>query len=246
MAAVRHLWQAALNLLYPPRCCACAHPTEQPAFCGPCGRRITAPSAPLCPICGVPFGTQGDGNHRCGRCRQHRPRFGRARACAIYDASDDTSHPLKVVLHRYKYGREVSLAGPLGHLLTERSPLAVNAYDLIVPVPLHLARLRWRGFNQSHFLARRLAHGHSARVDPFSLQRVRPTDPQVQLNERQRRHNVRNAFCVVRPERVHRRTILLVDDVYTTGATANECSRVLLRAGARQVDVLVLARAVLS
>jgi ComF family protein len=155
------------------------------------------------------------------------------------------SHPLKTVLQRYKYNRDVSLALPLAQLLIERLPFRVLHYDVLMPVPLHLDRLRWRGFNQAQLLATALARSSGVRVDAFSLRRIRPTIPQVQLNETARRRNVAQAFQVARPQRVQGQRILLFDDVYTTGATVNECSRMLRRAGARSVDVLVLARAVL-
>ncbi len=245
MSGVRQLWEAALNLLYPPRCCACDQATERPEFCRLCRAQIETPGTPLCSICGTPFATPGDADHPCGRCLDHPPRFGRARACAIYDGADVAAHPLKSVLQRYKYGRDVTLVRPLAELLTARSPLALRDYDLIVPVPLAIERLRWRGFNQSQFLACALARGSGVPVDAFSLQRIRATRPQVQLREADRRHNVRRAFGVVRPQALRGRRVLLLDDVYTTGATADECSRVLRRAGARSVDVLVLARAVL-
>jgi len=152
------------------------------------------------------------------------------------------SDPLKLVLHRYKYNRDISLAPLLGALLAQRTPLAAAAYDVIVPVPLHISRLRWRGFNQAQLLAHYFA-GNAA-IDPYSLTRVRPTRPQVDLNESERRRNVAGAFRVTRPECVDGQRILLIDDVYTTGATVDECSHALRRAGARSVDVLVLARAV--
>ena len=203
------------------------------------------PGSPLCSRCGVPFATLGDEDHACGRCRQHPPHFAQARACAIYDAAADATHPLKAVLQRYKYNRDVGLARPLGDLLAQRARFDVHAYDVVMPVPLHLDRLRWRGFNQAHFLADILARARGLRIDPFSLHRVLSTAPQVELNEAQRRQNVARAFRVSRPQCVRGRRILLFDDVYTTGATVNECSRVLRQAGARRVDVLVLARAVL-
>jgi ComF family protein len=146
-------------------------------------------------------------------------------------------------LQRYKYNRDVSLAPVLGALLYQRTPLAASTYDVIIPVPLHISRLRWRGFNQAHLLAQRFAD--DCPIDPYSLRRVRPTRPQVDLNESERRRNVAGAFQVTRPQHVDGRRILLVDDVYTTGATVDECSHALVRAGAHSVDVLVLARAVL-
>lgn len=151
--------------------------------------------------------------------------------------------PLKAVLQRYKYNRDVSLAPVLGALLRQRAPLSPSAYDVIIPVPLHISRLRWRGFNQAQLLAQHVADGSA--IDPYSLTRVRPTRPQVDLHESERRRNVAGAFRVTRPQRIDGQRILLIDDVYTTGATVDECSYALLRAGARSVDVLVLARAVL-
>jgi ComF family protein len=246
MSGVRHLWDQGLNLLYPAACCGCGRETERPRFCSRCHGEIRAPRSPLCLVCGTPFGTAGDVDHRCSRCLTHAPEFGRARACAIYDAADGVEHPLKSVLQRYKYGREVSLARPLGRLLAERCPLPVGAYTVLMPVPLHLARLRWRGFNQAQFLAQGLARQAGIPLDPFSLERVRPTRPQVELNEAERRRNVRHAFRVRRADGVRGQRVLLIDDVYTTGATVDECSRELMRAGAAQVDVLALARAVLQ
>lgn len=249
---MRRWWNATLNLLYPSSCYGCGCATDRPTFCAPCHARIALPQPPLCTICGTPFRTRGGPDHPCGRCLSRPPHFGRARACALYDARDTGNNnaspantgadPLKSVLQRYKYNRDVSLAPLLAALLVERAPLAPAAYDVIIPVPLHLSRLRWRGFNQAQLLVRPLA-GICA-IDPYSVARVRPTRPQVDLPEAERRANVAGAFQVTRPERVAGRRILLVDDVFTTGATADECSHALRRAGARSVDVLVLARAV--
>ena len=115
---------------------------------------------------------------------------------------------------------------------------------MVVPVPLHLDRLRWRGFNQSLILSQAISRMQNLQVDPFVLARLRPTVPQTHLNESERRSNVRGAFLVVAPERVQNQRILLVDDVYTSGATVEECARVLLRNGAEMVDVFTLAHAI--
>lgn len=207
----------------------------------------------MCPICSLPFATAqapgtepaaNRGDHHCGPCLQRRPRFRRARACGVYRASA-TADPLRRALQRYKYGRDVTLARPLGALLAAVSAVHADT-DLIVPVPLHLSRLRWRGFNQAQLLARPVSRLTGILVDPHALDRVRATRAQVELRGRERLANVRGAFRVVDRRRVADRRILLVDDVYTTGATVNECAQVLQRAGARSVDVLVLARAVLG
>jgi ComF family protein len=135
------------------------------------------------------------------------------------------------------------MAPVLSAFLVEHLPLSLDA-DVVVPIPLHRERLRWRGFNQAVPLARAIAAARGRPVDPFALTRQRPTPPQVGLlGAGDRRRNVRGAFAVRDRERVRGRTVLLVDDVMTTGATAHECAHVLRRAGARAVDVVVLARA---
>lgn len=179
----------------------------------------------------------------CARCRRRPPAYRRARAYALYRA-EAANDPLRIGLHRFKYGRDVGLAGVLGDLLSAAAPLRAGDYDAVVPVPLHLDRLRWRGFNQSLLLARRLAPRAAAPITSRLLCRVRPTAPQVALDEKARTANVAGAFAVTDGAQVRRRRLLLVDDVLTTGATAEACSRALLRAGAASVDVVVLARAI--
>ncbi len=146
------------------------------------------------------------------------------------------------MLHRFKYERDVTLAAPLGEFLIANCPLPVE-HDMLVPVPMDVKRLRWRGFNQSAMLARRLGR-HVGRPVPLRLlQRCRITPPQVGLGEQERRRNVAGAFAVRDPGAVRGKGILLVDDVMTTGATVDECAKVLRRAGATRVDVVLLARA---
>jgi competence protein ComFC len=116
--------------------------------------------------------------------------------------------------------------------------------DLIVPVPLHPKRLRWRGFNQSLLLARQVSRLYGVPVDPFVLCRARETAPQTLLAEDERRKNVRGAFAVHPEKSLKKQKVLLVDDVYTSGATVNECSRALVQGGATEVTVLTLARTI--
>ena len=134
------------------------------------------------------------------------------------------------------------MAAVLAGFLVEQLPMTLY-HDLVVPIPLHRDRLRWRGFNQALPLARAIARKGTCPVDPFVLARRRSTPPQVGLGAADRRRNVKGAFVVRNREQVQDRTILLVDDVMTTGATAHECARVLRAAGARHVDAIVLARA---
>jgi len=188
--------------------------------------------------CGAPFTSGPD--HLCEKCLRHPPHFARARAAAHYRSA--AADPLATTIARFKYGFDSTLAPLLTEALCRNLPFPLD-HDLIVPVPLHIDRLRWRGFNQAALLARGLGRRINIACDPMLLRRSRPTPPQVGLGEAERRRNIRGAFAVRRPGSCAGRAILLIDDVYTTGATANECARTLLRAGARRVDVLVIARA---
>jgi ComF family protein len=123
-------------------------------------------------------------------------------------------------------------------------PLNGNDYDVVIPVPLHRRRLRWRGFNQAALLSRAVADRINCSLDVAILVRITNSPPQTSQDRSQRRQNVRGAFAVTRPDRLANRRVLLVDDVMTTGATLDECARTMLAAGAQVVDVFTLARAV--
>lgn len=237
------LLSAALDVIFPPACpgCGADHP---PAFCASCLPRLPPPRPPLCRRCGLSLSPAAADT--CATCLERPPAFDRARACAVFSAVAAQPSPLRVVLHRFKYERELAEAGALVAVLRRRCPLDLGAYDVAVPVPLHLARLRWRGFNQAQVLLAPVAREHGLAVEPRALERARPTDPQVRLDAAARRRNVRGAFRVRRPEAVRGRRVLLFDDVYTSGATADACARALRRAGATAVDVLALAHAVVA
>jgi len=238
-----------VDWLYPPRCRACAgriHGRDAEYFCASCWTQIQLVSHPLCTICGRPFPDGSGDDHTCGVCLARVPRFARACAWACYPREELEEHPLRQVVQRFKYGRKVSLGKPLGRLLAVgcRDFIQGSHFDLIIPVPLHPKRLRWRGFNQSGLLARQVSRAYGVPMDPFVLLRKKETLPQTQLSEEERRKNVRGAFALNPARSVDGKSVLLVDDVYTSGATVNECSRTLLRAGAEEVTVLTLARAV--
>lgn len=184
-------------------------------------------------------------DYRCTRCHMRPPAFGKARALSVYRrAQGAPAGLLESIILRHKYAREQSLGRALTELLDEPLPLDLTEYNLVVPVPLHPTRLRWRRFNQSALLARAIAvEGHLA-LDLKTLVRVTFTQPQTSNDLAQRRRNVRNAFAVTGATAVRGKAILLVDDVITTGATADECAKTLLAAGARLVDVLAVARVI--
>ena len=234
-----------LNFLYPPRCAACD--TSLPIdtmrrVCVGCIAAVEPPRAPLCLICGAPLGASAE-NEQCDHCRAARPAFDWACAIARYSSGPDGENRVAALLRRHKYGLDQSLGRALAEYLDAASALTPGAYDVIIPVPLHRARLRWRGFNQAALLGAALARRLACPLDVATLARVRSTPPQTARDRTQRARNVHRAFTVRRPTRVAGRRVLLVDDVMTTGATADECARVLRVAGARRIDVFTLARA---
>lgn len=235
-----------VDWLYPPRCRACGgyiHGPDADCFCSSCWKLIRLVTHPLCAVCGRPFPDASGEDHACGVCLTRAPQFDRARAWACYPREEAEEHPLRQVVHKFKYGRKVALGKPLGRLLAFgcRDFLSACNFNLIVPVPLHPRRLRWRGFNQSVLLARQISRAYGVVMDPLVLVRIKETQPQTQLSEEERRRNVRGAFALNPAHPIDGKSVLLIDDVYTSGATVNECSRALLRGGAEKVTVLTLA-----
>lgn len=197
-------------------------------------------SDPVCNRCGVPVDFDVGPETECPACIARPPRWRRARAAFVYD---DTSRSL--VLDIKRAGRRDGLETLTRWMRISGSPLLEEA-TLIVPVPLHYTRLVLRGFNQSAWLAQSVGRETGILVSVDALKRTRRTPSQAGLSGRARRRNVSGAFAVRkgRARLVAGQHVVLVDDVLTTGATLNACVRALKRAGARQIDVLVLARVV--
>lgn len=227
------------ELCFPAVCLLCRE--GLPAFaplhlCPGCRGRIKLIRPPLCLCCGAEFAGAGD-SHLCGGCLARPPYFSRARAVFSYDEESAK------LVHAFKYGGKTVGRATFQALAREAGPLTDLAVpELIVPVPLHPKRLRARGFNQALVLARFLFPDQGRAIVPDLLRRTRWTEPQVSLSGRERRRNLAGAFAVPRPERVCGCRVLLVDDVYTTGTTLNECAKVLQAEGAAQVEALTLAR----
>ncbi|MFP4446036.1 MAG: ComF family protein [Desulfosudaceae bacterium] len=259
--------QGLLELVYPSRCCICEADLSRtvlvpsgnsgglPDFaaalashlCSACAAAMTPIASPLCLCCGQMFDGRRGEDHLCGECYRRNRHFDSARAAGIYDQS------LMTMVQQLKYGRRTELARPLGRVLLAglRRWYDPAGFDWIVPVPLHLRKQRQRGFNQVYLLLRQWPRQAresgleipDGRVNRHLLVRSRPTRSQTRLSRKERRHNVRGAFAARRKADIRGRSILLVDDVYTTGATVEECARVLRAAGAAAVHVLSLARA---
>ncbi|MCK9229389.1 MAG: ComF family protein [Syntrophales bacterium] len=208
-------------------------------FCGSCFRRITLTGEPLCPLCGTPFAGTDHTSRLCGECIRKPPPYSRARTIGAFNG------PLLEAIHLFKYRNHLPAGERLGSLMARWSydTLSIADYDRIIPVPLHAAKLKERGFNQSLVLARRIARFSAVPVDALSLQKIAPGHPQVGLGRDRRRENVRGTFALRGGTELEGLKVLLVDDVYTTGSTVRECTHVLMKSGVREVAVLALARA---
>lgn len=180
---------------------------------------------------------------RCASCLERRPHFTSARSVARYRASAESDRrSLPSLIRRHKYGLDQSLQKALAEFLGDALPYSAADCDVVIPVPLHRRRLWWRGFNQAALLARTISRRLNKPLDLQTLTRMKVTTPQTSQDHDERRRNVRRAFSVARAVRIKGRRVLLIDDVMTTGATVDECARVLMAAGAARVDVLTLAR----
>jgi ComF family protein len=235
-------WHSLVDFFFPPRCPSCAEnlgENESHLICSSCFGQIKRVSHPMCPRCGVGFATDAGEDHFCSDCLLDRGHFTKARSLARYEGL------LADLISRFKYMGASRLATPLSHLLADytNGDFSFRDYSLIMPVPLHPRRLRQRGYNQSLLLARTVSRKHSIPLDYTSLRRIRPTQPQTELSGAQRQKNVHGAFAVHKKAAVAEKTILLIDDVFTTGATVEECARALLKSGSKRVDVLTLVRA---
>ena len=245
----RQVLEAVLDIVFPPCCVACEAwlpSRSRLCFCQSCDDGIQLARPPFCWRCGLPYLHEWQGDHLCGGCLLQPPHFSTARSWACYPRNPEASHSLREVVHRFKYGRQASLGKPLGQLMAQacQSWFYPSALDLIIPVPLHPRRLRWRGFNQSVLLGREIGREWGIPLDPFVLTRKTEKPPQSTLSLKERKPNVRGAFSIAPNRTVAKMRLLLVDDIYTSGATVNECTRVLLHAGARDVQVVTLARTV--
>lgn len=228
-AALKFFSRHLLGSLLPGSCLLCGLDSGNTAICAACQGDLPHLPEQRCPLC-ADRTTHGE---RCGACLKDPPHFDRAVAAFRYD------FPLDRIVHALKYGHQLAVSGWCADQL--KPLLAGIDFDRVIPLPLHTDRLRERGFNQSGEIAKALAARLAVPIDLASLVRTRATPPQADLPHKERQRNVRGAFeCRADLRGQH---ILLIDDVLTTAATANECARILKLHGAAAVTVAVVARA---
>ena len=232
---------ALADVVYPPSCMVCQAATaEAAALCAQCWGRLRLIERPYCERLGTPFAVDAGAALLSPAAIANPPVYERSRAVARFDET------ARLLAHRLKYGDRLDLAGTLAGWMARAGAELLADADVIVPVPMHRSRIWKRRFNQAALLADGIARRSGKRVDAFALARKRPTRPQVGLSRAERQSNLSGAFEVAEEAsaRVAGLRVLLVDDVLTTGATANAAARALLRGGAEAVDVLVFARVV--
>lgn len=239
-----HFVKRIFDFILPTSCSYCSSAIKDsgiPRFCSSCWDDFSFISPPVCPRCGSPFASPEalsfSPDHECGRCRTNPPLFDQALSVGYFEG------PLREAVHQFKYRPCRALGKPLGEWMAKNVRLRSDM-DAIIPVPLHSRRLKYRGFNQALLLASCVSAMHNVPLLYDELLRVKETRPQVELKGDERISNVKDAFGIKNKFLLKEKKIVLVDDVFTSGATMNECARVLKDAGAVEVVTLTLARAV--
>jgi ComF family protein len=233
------------DVIFPPKCLGCAeilYPNGRQLFCPDCKEKIKFITGSLCPVCGTTFSDSPAKSHLCGNCIENKTYYSCARAVFSYETI------ILDAIHQFKYGNNISIGDQLASFMADFSfpDIDFSDYSLIIPVPLHIKRLRERGFNQSLILARALAKKWHIPVNFSLLKRHKLTLTQTGLHKTERKQNIKGAFEVSSKREIAGKKIILVDDVYTTGATINECAKTLIKSGAQKVTVLTLARVLQS
>lgn len=242
MITMKEKWQdvvaASLDLLFPPSCSYCKKVTggSDRYLCRDCFSQLKFIKTPYCTCCGRAF-SSGSGNHLCGNCLKSSWNFDKARSIFAYEEI------IAGLIHELKYSGDMTGLETFQHLSRQHLILNdLNIPDFILPVPLHIKRLRERGFNQALLLAKKIFPEENKRIRYDILLRQTDTPTQTGLSGRERRKNLKNAFIIKRSSELTGRNILILDDVYTTGSTVNECAKVLKTAGCKRVEVLTICR----
>lgn len=236
-SALKSLWNTTIDMILPPRCLGSGDIVDIQGMVSPkVWPQLQFIEAPFCRTCGIPFSFEIANDAICAACMEREPLFDQSRSAVIYNEASR-----KMVLD-FKYGDRLHAIHTFAPWMIRCGQNLIDEADFIVPVPLHQKRLRERMFNQSALLAQEIAKRSNKVYIPDALLRTRHTLPQKGLNARARDKNVQGAFAVNAKQDLKNKNILLIDDVFTSGATLNECAKVLKVAKAASVNVLTIAR----
>ena len=231
-----------LKVIFPDRCEGCDSLLEESCFCKGCESKIEfIEKNTTCTKCGDIFNTykgNSSDNYLCVRCIRQEYLFSKCRSVAKHSGF------IKELLHKFKYRKKIILGKLLSRVIVDHFPKDFDYFDTIIPVPLDEKKIRDREYNQSSIFAKNIAKEFGKIYDPFSLLRkVKEKMPQYEVkNLRQRKENVKGAFEVTKKNRIKNSSVLLIDDVFTTGSTVNECTKALLSSGVSKVQVITLTR----
>ena len=237
---LKDYWRSLVRIVYPAYCVSCRIPLflSETYLCTTCGQKVEPLKAPLCLKCANPLPPYGSRLSTCAQCRSERRYFDRGFALVKYQ------DPVRTILHQVKFQKKLWLLKIFSEPLEQFScSTQLKNYDVLIPVPLDTRRERERGFNQALMIAQILAGRNREGVPVRQILRKRKrTFPQSQLKRQERLSNLNGAFLVKKRGSVRGKQLLLIDDIFTTGSTINECAKILKEDGAERVDFLTIAR----
>lgn len=236
------VFSAFLDILYPHRCPSCRTITSDDSFCSTCWANLSFIEEPCCLACGEPLDPNCNRNMLCAACSRGKYSFDRSLSVFVYNRT------IAKAIYRFKFKRQAFLSKFFLKFLLKRLEPLRGAVDILVPVPIHIRRLKWRGYNQTLLLAREISEKTLIKCIPDLLTKRRHTAAQTTLHFRKRRNNLRLAFGINQNymESIRDKNIMIVDDVFTTGSTVDECAKILKENGVGRVFVLTIAKTLLA
>lgn len=226
------------DMFFPSKCCNCGDLVDMPGLCPTCWSKMSWINEPKCAICSHPFSVEI--MPVCPQCLSDRPHFDKAVSALAYDDSS------KKMILEFKNADATYLVEQFAKLMYKAAALDIESSDIIIPVPIHFFKRLKRKYNQSELLAKYLSKVSGVEYEPRILNKIKQTSPQEGLSGAERRKNVQGSFGINKryQDLLENKNVLLVDDVFTTGSTVNECAKILKEHGAKKVKVVTLARVV--
>lgn len=242
MVILKHIWDSVINFIFPQQCCICKNFLGESGYlCISCASKFDVISEPKCACCGYPFEFKLKSKNKkllCPNCIKKPYKFDGAISAVRYD-----DFAKKIILP-FKHADKTQYAKPISTIMIMAGRKFKDEIDVIIPVPIHLTRMLKRKYNQASLLSTYISKAYQKPVLYSTLLRSKSTPSQGHMSEKERKQNVSGVFVVKKNQRIKGKNILLIDDVFTTGATVNECTKILKKSGANKVFVLTFARVI--